>query len=451
MIVTTEKKTCRVGIRASTLSITQYHEFCALCDQYNIMWSPSQKRYITTGDHDQATDLRTLGSTNFFTKEIDQALIRGDIDIAIHSAKDLPDTLPEELSIVCITPSQSTQDVIVMSKPTHRYDNDQSITIATSSFNREKAVSSIFKHATFVPLRGDIQTRLSVLKNPDIDGVVIAEAALIRLGIDCPNTIVLDHPTTPGQGSLAVVCRREDKHWHTYFSPLDKRLNRPRILSTGLTKPRLLGTIDHIPLIETSILPSLLYDRVLIDRLVKTDYILITSKQTSQHLYELSQTLDSDLKALIKSKPIIAIGPSSYKNHLLLFKRSAQTRDHCGDQPYTSKQLLSTCLRSINGCIAYPHSHRSHNDIGSYLTTRDDGSFDFVLYTTDESKQVVPDLDQYDAIFFSSPSCVDALLNKTKSVPKSTPLIPIGPHTEDYIKKCFPRNDKIIQSYNQTI
>ncbi|MDA8774018.1 uroporphyrinogen-III synthase [Chlamydiia bacterium] len=447
MTVKTEKQTCRVGIRASTLSITQYHEFCALCNQYGIQWSPSQKRYTTTGDHDQTTDLRTLGSTNFFTKEIDNALVNGDIDIAIHSAKDLPQTLPDELSIICVTPSQSTRDIIVMSEPSHYYNTNQHITIATSSFNREKAVSSKFKNVTFVPLRGDIQTRLSILKNPDIDGVVIAEAALIRLGIDCPNIIVLDHPTTPGQGSLAVVCRRDDNRWYNYFNSLDKRLKRPRILSIGLTKPGLLGTVDHIPLIETKVLASLFYNRVLIDRFVQSDYILITSKQTSHHIHELFKKLEPNLKVLIANKPIIGIGPASFKHHLSLFQRDPQTNDYCGEYPHTSKQLLSTLLPTINGCICYPHSQRSHNGIGDYLTTRNDGSFDFELYTTEETKEKTPDLERYDAIFFSSPSCVDALINTKKTIPRSMPLIPIGLHTEEYIKKCFPRNDKIIQSY----
>jgi porphobilinogen deaminase len=95
--------------------------------------------------------------------------------------------------------------------------------IATSSLRREDAVRQLIPHACFMDIRGTIQKRLESLSNDHIDGVVIAEAALIRLGLTHLNRYKLPGDTTPLQGQLAVVVRSDDNEMHTLFSCIDCR------------------------------------------------------------------------------------------------------------------------------------------------------------------------------------------------------------------------------------
>lgn len=193
-----KKFSVKAGARSSPLSRAQVRE---LGLDLEMTWVE------TIGDRDKTTSLRTLGKTDFFTRELDQLLLAGEIRIAIHSAKDLPDPIPDGLCIAALTPSIDERDALVYNElPEYPL-------IATSSIRREEAVRILFPTALFIDLRGTIQERLAC----GADGVVIAEAALIRLGLTHLKRVYLPGPTVPGQGSLAIVCRSNDEEMKEFF------------------------------------------------------------------------------------------------------------------------------------------------------------------------------------------------------------------------------------------
>jgi hydroxymethylbilane synthase len=195
----------KVGARSSPLSRAQVEEVRQeLGMDFEVVWVE------TVGDRDRKTSLRQMQKSDFFTRELDWMLLNGEIDAAIHSAKDLPDPLPEGLKIALITKGLDSRDALVIkNRPVHL--------VATSSQRREEAVREIFPDCRFVDVRGTIHERLS----KPVDAVVIAEAALIRLKLTHLERIFLPGATTPMQGKLAIVCR---KHYTLDLGPNRERL-----------------------------------------------------------------------------------------------------------------------------------------------------------------------------------------------------------------------------------
>lgn len=177
----------------------------------------------TTGDKDQQTSLRTLDKTNFFTKEIDDLLLANKCRLGIHSAKDLPYPIAEGLTIVALTKGVDPSDSLVLKSEKNLTSFSISPLIATSSLRREESVLKIIPHARFRDIRGTIQQRLQLMNDNCIDGVVIAEAALIRLGLTYLNRYRLPDETVPFQGQLAIIARSDDKEMQSLFSCIDCR------------------------------------------------------------------------------------------------------------------------------------------------------------------------------------------------------------------------------------
>ncbi len=164
----------------------------------------------TAGDKDKKTSLRSMGKTDFFTKELDLMLLAGDIRIAIHSAKDLPDPLPMGICRVFLTESIDPRDCIVLPEGLSFFSLPKGSVIATSSLRREEVVLSLRSDLQFIDLRGTIQERLSLLDQNVVSGVVVAEAAIIRLGLTHLNRFMLPGETAMHQGCLAVTARSSD-------------------------------------------------------------------------------------------------------------------------------------------------------------------------------------------------------------------------------------------------
>lgn len=172
----------------------------------------------TSGDKDKATSLRTMGKTDFFTKELDEMLLAGKIRVAIHSAKDLPEPLPNGLTRVLLTKSIDPRDCIVFLEDKSFDSLPKGAVIATSSIRREEIVRALRSDLRFVDVRGTIQERLSLLEQNVVDGVVVAEAALIRLKLTHLNRFMLHGETAMHQGSLAVIARNGDFEIQEIFS-----------------------------------------------------------------------------------------------------------------------------------------------------------------------------------------------------------------------------------------
>jgi hydroxymethylbilane synthase len=177
----------------------------------------------TAGDRDKTSSLRPLEKTNFFTDAIDEALLKGEIDVAVHSAKDLPESLPVGLKIFALTKGLDPRDAIVTREGESFWTLPQGAIIATSSLHREEMVRKLREDLRFRDLRGTIDERLHLLEIGYADGIVVALAALIRLNLTHLPHLILEEETAPLQGKLAVVGREQDEELETLFRPLDSR------------------------------------------------------------------------------------------------------------------------------------------------------------------------------------------------------------------------------------
>jgi hydroxymethylbilane synthase len=209
-----------IGARTSSLSRAQVQEILTGLRSFHPNVSFEEHYFSSTGDLDQTTSLRVLDKTDFFTKEIDEAVLSGQCRLGIHSAKDLPSPLPKGIVLICLTKGVDTADVLVLREGETLCSLPSAACIATSSLRREETVKQLRQDLSFCDLRGTIEKRLSKLATGEADGVVVAEAALIRLGLTHLNRIRLPGTTTEGQGRLAVLAREGDKEMEELFSCL---------------------------------------------------------------------------------------------------------------------------------------------------------------------------------------------------------------------------------------
>ncbi len=217
-----EHYSVRIGGRPSPLSIKQLEEVERAMTPYS---SPLLEKVLiaTKGDIDKTSSLRPLEKTNFFTDALDAALLNGEIDVAIHSAKDLPDPLPTGLEIVALTVGVDPRDALVFHEGESFWTLPKAAIIATSSARREALVNKLRSDFRFRDLRGTIGERLDYLRKGFADGVVVALASLIRLDLIHLPHLILEGETTPLQGRLAVVARAGDDEMKGLFQPLDAR------------------------------------------------------------------------------------------------------------------------------------------------------------------------------------------------------------------------------------
>ena len=202
------------GARSSPLSRAQAAEVQTALRPFGI--SLRMIWVDTIGDQDRTTSLRALGKTDFFTRELDQLLLTGALRMAIHSAKDLPSPIPPGLSVAAVTKGIDPRDSLVLSER----PMPSCPCIATSSMRREERVRLVYPHAVFIDLRGTIFERLQVLADGKADGVVVAEAALIRLNLTHLPRVFLPGNTTPGQGRLAILIQEGDEEMRRLMEPL---------------------------------------------------------------------------------------------------------------------------------------------------------------------------------------------------------------------------------------
>lgn len=228
MLCSNEKQTTlllKVGGRTSPLSKIQVQEVQDELHKHHphVRFEPF---YVeTTGDQDQKTSLRNLDKTDFFTKEIDSMVLQGKCRIGIHSAKDLPSPLPPGLELICLTKGIDPSDSLVLRKGYTLDSLPEGAVIATSSIRREEAVKTMRSDLTFKDLRGTIGMRLAQMDRGEADGIVVAEAALIRLGLTHLNRVRIPGETTEGQGQLAILAKAGDIEMRELFSCMNTYLN----------------------------------------------------------------------------------------------------------------------------------------------------------------------------------------------------------------------------------
>lgn len=221
----------RIGSRPSPLAVVQVNEVLELLHKKGLALKYESVLIHTHGDRDKKSLLTSRVADNFFTDSIDRALISGQIDVAIHSAKDLPQTLDPKLEIVALTPCFDDTDAWVSPTPFNRLPSKSRV--GTSSFLRQDAIKSLRPDLKLVPVRGTIQERLKLIEAKQIDGIIVATCALKRLGLGHLIRDVFPWEGAPLQGQLAVVCRKNDHRLKKIFSCLDVRRSYGEVSLVG--------------------------------------------------------------------------------------------------------------------------------------------------------------------------------------------------------------------------
>ncbi len=167
----------------------------------------------TTGDKIQDAPLAKIGGKGLFVKEIEEALLAGQIDLAVHSIKDLPTELPEGLHLAAITQREDPRDAFISKEGVPLKDLPSGAKVGTSSLRRQAQLLHFRPDLRLIPLRGNLDTRLRKLKTADLDGLVVASAGLKRLGLlESVTEILSTDVSLPaiGQGALGIETRRGD-------------------------------------------------------------------------------------------------------------------------------------------------------------------------------------------------------------------------------------------------
>jgi len=219
-------KTYRIGTRTSFLALRQVEEILQALRKFYPDFKAEVIGIDTYGDKDKITPISQIEGTDFFTREIDDALLKWEIDFAVHSAKDLPDTIKEGLVISALINSIDSYDALVSKDGLKLAELPQGARIGTSSIRRKTQMSRYRDDFDIVDIRGNIEERLEKLDNDNLDGIVVAACALVRLGLEnritqrIPFEILKPHPL---QGALAIVTRAEDLKFHSLLSVIDSR------------------------------------------------------------------------------------------------------------------------------------------------------------------------------------------------------------------------------------
>ena len=167
----------------------------------------------TKGDIMQDVSLVQIGGKGLFIKEIEEALLRGDVDIAVHSMKDVPAELPEELEIAVTPPREDPRDVLISRNNRKLEEMPRGARIGTCSLRRGFQLRNRMPDLAIVPLRGNLDTRIKKIESEDLDGVIVAAAGLRRMGwVAKVSQFIPEEVMLPavGQGVLGIETRRND-------------------------------------------------------------------------------------------------------------------------------------------------------------------------------------------------------------------------------------------------
>lgn len=203
----------RIGTRGSKLALAQTQIVIkALCEQ-NEYLEYEITPIKTRGDLDNSKPLFYLDKKGIFEKEINESVVKGDVDFAIHSVKDVPATIHKDLVIASIPQREAVNDVLISKSRKRLNELPHGSIIGTSSLRRAIQIISFRNDFKVIPLRGNIDTRIEKALKGEYDAIILAEAGLKRLGKELYISERFDPKKflpAAGQGALALVCKKTD-------------------------------------------------------------------------------------------------------------------------------------------------------------------------------------------------------------------------------------------------
>jgi hydroxymethylbilane synthase len=223
--------TLKLGTRGSELALYQANAVAALLHQHAGVTCEIVV-IKTSGDRLSEASLSEIGGKRLFVKEIEDALLAGDVDLAVHSSKDMPAVLPDGLAVGAVLPREDPRDAVVLPADQTAAMSFEDIVrrlgraprIGTSSIRRIAQLTRVFPGAQFLPIRGNLGTRLRKLDAGEFDAIVLAAAGLRRLdqAARISATVPVDACVpAPGQGIIAVEIRSDDERTKSLVARID--------------------------------------------------------------------------------------------------------------------------------------------------------------------------------------------------------------------------------------
>lgn len=260
---------------------------------------------------DKNKDISLMDATvakDFFTRELDTALLNGEADIAIHSAKDLPYPLPTGLELFCLTEATDKSDSLVSKDNLTLQQLPTSARVGTSSLNRKNELLKLRPDLTVISIRGTIEERIAQVDNGFIDALIVATCALQRLMLEARIAETLPFKTHALQGNLAVVGRTEKRELKNIFSPFDirRKYGKVTLVGFGPGNPDLLTIAGDKALLEADIIFH--DDLIDIDFLVKYNAEKIyVGKRKHRHSHQQEEINELVYQAAVSCKNVVRL------------------------------------------------------------------------------------------------------------------------------------------------
>lgn len=245
MAASTQARTTLVlGTRGSKLAVHQSEWVLGRLKRLAPHVTVALRRIQTSGDKILDVPLAKVGGKGLFVKEIEEALLSGEIDLAVHSMKDVPTELPDGLGLLCVPPREDARDALISKEGTLFKDLPHGARIGTSSLRRQAQLLQIRPDLSINMLRGNLDTRLKKLRDGQFEGIILASAGLRRLGWNHEISEYLSPEIclpAIGQGALGIEGRTEDDFLRSLLSGLEDSATRTAVVAERALLHRLQG------------------------------------------------------------------------------------------------------------------------------------------------------------------------------------------------------------------
>ena len=224
------RKEIRIGTRSSALALWQAEWVKSELEKKYPGLNVSLTKIKTTGDKILDVPLAKVGGKGLFVKEIEEAMLANEIDIAVHSMKDVPTFFPDGLHLSCITKREDPRDALLTRNKVKFSDLPKGANVGTSSLRRQAQLMNIRPDFVIHQLRGNVDTRIRKLKEGQYDAIILAAAGVKRLGLAGNVTEYMDPEISLpaiGQGALGIECRVDDRELNdmiAFFNHADSRV-----------------------------------------------------------------------------------------------------------------------------------------------------------------------------------------------------------------------------------
>lgn len=238
------KNLIRIATRQSLLALWQAEYVAARLKELHPGLAVELVKMVSQGDKILDTPLAKIGGKGLFVKELEEGLLRGDADIAVHSMKDVPMEFPEGLHLAVICEREDPRDAFVSNKYAVLDELPQGAVVGTSSLRRQCQLLERRPDLQVKFLRGNVQTRLKKLDDGDYDAIILAGAGLIRLELQDRIRHMIDITTSVpacGQGAVGIECRADDAEVNALLAPLNHESTATRVKAERAMNRRLEG------------------------------------------------------------------------------------------------------------------------------------------------------------------------------------------------------------------